>query len=259
MVMNIVGSAATRLKARLDLIYEVRKDRDGRIFSGLHETLLPLSSMTRSVFQQLRGSRTKRSKRPRGARADPAGAAASMKISGHVGGQVTGVDLRHLLLLLPFLLFDLLDKEIGDYNTSHGTDLVNPAQQLIKLVLSLLEWYHLFRRTAKTMVDLVRLEMLGKIFVELCAVVFCVHKCGNLLYLCCEKVHSVLHAPSEIMRWGDLINTSGEAPEQSHKINVKAPGKNLNHRSSDGKTLLNHARRKLCARMMASAIQGNFE
>jgi hypothetical protein len=58
------------------------------------------------------------------------------------------------------------------------------------------------------------------------------------------------------MRWGDLINTSGEAPEQSHKINVKAPGKNLNHRSSDGKTLLSHARKKLCAKMLGSAIQG---
>ena len=57
-------------------------------------------------------------------------------------------------------------------------------------------------------------------------------KCGNSLYLCCEKVHSVLHSATEIMRWGDLINTSGEAPEQSHKINVKAPEKNLNHHSS---------------------------
>ena len=35
MVMNIIGSAATRLKARLDLIYEVRKDGDGKVFSGL--------------------------------------------------------------------------------------------------------------------------------------------------------------------------------------------------------------------------------
>ena len=29
MVMNIIGSAATRLKALLDLIYEVREDGDG--------------------------------------------------------------------------------------------------------------------------------------------------------------------------------------------------------------------------------------
>ena len=158
----------------LDLIYEVCKDGDGKVYSGLHETLLSLSSMSRSIFQQLRGSRTKRTKRPKGASADPAGAAASLKISGKVGGQITGTDLRHILLLLPFLLFDLLDQEIGDYNASPGADLINPAHQLIKLVLSLLEWYHLLRRTGKTMIDLVRLEMLGKIFVEICAIVFCV-------------------------------------------------------------------------------------
>ena len=162
--MNIIGSAATRLKARLDLIYEIREDGDGRVFSGLHETLLPLSSMSRSVFQQLRGSRTKRTKRPKGANVDPAGAAASIKISCKVGGQVTGVDLRHLLLLPPFLLFDL-HTEIGDYYASHGTNLVNSAHQAcfglaVKLVLALLEWYHLLRRTGKTMIDLVRLEML---------------------------------------------------------------------------------------------------
>ncbi len=81
-------------------------------------------------------------------------------------------------------------------------------------------------------------------------------KCGNSPYLCCEKVHSVLHAASEIMRWGDLINTSGKASEQSHKINVKGPGKNLNHCNSHGQTLLNHARKTLCERIMGSAIQG---
>ncbi len=36
MVMNIIGSAATRLKARLDLIYEILKDGDGKTFRGLH-------------------------------------------------------------------------------------------------------------------------------------------------------------------------------------------------------------------------------
>jgi hypothetical protein len=63
------------------------------------------------------------------------------------------------------------------------------------------------------MIDLVLHEMLGKIFVEMCAIVFCMCKCGNFLYLCFEKVHLFLHATSEIMRWGNLINTSGEAPE----------------------------------------------
>ena len=43
-LLDIVGEAATRLKKRLDLIYGQRKDDDGRKFSGLHETVLPLCS-----------------------------------------------------------------------------------------------------------------------------------------------------------------------------------------------------------------------
>ena len=42
-LLNIVGEAATRLKKRLDLVYGQRKDKDGRKFSGLHETVLPLA------------------------------------------------------------------------------------------------------------------------------------------------------------------------------------------------------------------------
>jgi hypothetical protein len=126
------------------------------------------------------------------------------QLSGKVGAHSTGVDLRHLLLLLPFLLFDLLDTEIEHYNVQHETELVHPAHQFIKLVSALQEWYHLLRRTGKTMIDLARLEMYGKTFVELCTVVFCMHKCENLFFMCCEKVHSVLHAASEIMRWGEI-------------------------------------------------------
>lgn len=66
-------------------------------------------------------------------------------MSGKILGKITGVDLRHLLLLLPFLLFDLLDDEIQHFNQINGTDLVNPAHVLIKFVLLLLEWYHLYR------------------------------------------------------------------------------------------------------------------
>jgi hypothetical protein len=54
--------------------------------------------------------------------------------------------MRHLLLLLPFLLFDLLDDDISQYNTKHGTNHVGPAQVLISVVLALLEWYHLYRQ-----------------------------------------------------------------------------------------------------------------
>ena len=110
----------------------------------------------------------------------------------------------------------------------------------------------------KTFRDLARLDLLGKQFVQMCADVFPFTKGdkSTLLYLICEKIHSVVHASAEIMRWGNLINCSGEAPEGTHKINVKGPGANLNHRETDGCTLLNHARRKAAAQALGVAIQG---
>ena len=75
-------------------------------------------------------------------------------------------------------------------------------------------------------------------------------KAGGILFLCIEKIHS-------IMRWGSLINCSGEAAETAHKINVKGPGSNVNQRDSALGTLMTHARRKETARLMGGAIQGN--
>ena len=109
-----------------------------------------------------------------------------------------------------------------------------------------------------TMSSLLRLDALARKFVSLCASLLPFKKAGDLAYLCCEKIHSMLHSASEIMRWGSLINCSGEAAETAHKINVKGPGSNVNQRDSALGTLMTHARRKETARLMGSAIQGNI-
>ena len=138
--MRMVGSAATRLKQRLDMIYGTRTDYQGRKFIGVHETALPLCSVARLVFQQLCWTTANKSKQP-------AADGAAPKIGGRPNGRISGVDMRHLLLLLPFLLFDLLEDEIQQYNTSHGASLINPCHQLISLTIAVLEWYHLYRRS----------------------------------------------------------------------------------------------------------------
>jgi len=138
-ILNMVGTAATRLKARLDLIYGIRQDNTGRKFSGAHETVLPLCSVARSIFNQLRNTTTvKASKR----RVD-SGAASTF--NGRPDGRITGMDMRHLLLLMPFLLFDLLHDEVNEHNNQHYTDHESPAQELIDWVSVLLQWYRLFR------------------------------------------------------------------------------------------------------------------
>ena len=134
------------------MIYAVQTDGDDRSFSGLHETLLPLAAVTRTIFQQLRGTKVKKSKRRKASVAGAAAPDAGLKINGSLIGRITGVDMRHLLLLLPFLLFDLLDDEISNHNTRSGADHSGPARVLISVVLALLEWYHLYRHAENSCV-----------------------------------------------------------------------------------------------------------
>jgi hypothetical protein len=61
------------------------------------------------------------------------------------------MDMRHLLLLLPFLLFDLLQDEVDDFNTKNFADLQSPVPDLTELVLVLLEWYRLYRYDSTTL------------------------------------------------------------------------------------------------------------
>ncbi len=143
--MNKVGTAAAMLKARLDMIYDVQSDDDGRSFRSLHDTLLPISSKTLLVFQQLRSNGTKLGKKSKRPATEDVSSDAAGNVPGNIHGSFTGVDMRHLLLLLPFLLFDLMDQEINAYNENNHSHLINPTNQLIRLVLMLQEWYHLYR------------------------------------------------------------------------------------------------------------------
>ena len=86
-----------------------------------------------------------------------------------------------------------------------------------------------------------RLDALARIFVSKCASLFRFIKAGGILYLCIEKIHSMLHSASEIMRWGSLINCRGEAAETARKINGKGPGSNVNQRDSALGKLMTHA------------------
>ena len=56
--------------------------------------------------------------------------------------------MRHILLVLPFLLHDLLRPEVEAHNAQNAQadHVVDPSAELIEVVLTLLTWYHLFRR-----------------------------------------------------------------------------------------------------------------
>jgi hypothetical protein len=56
--------------------------------------------------------------------------------------------MRHILLVLPFLLHDLVRPEVEEYNRLHPAEepLVDPSSDCIDVTLLLLTWYRLFRR-----------------------------------------------------------------------------------------------------------------
>ena len=66
-----------------------------------------------------------------------------------------------------------------------------------------------------TISSLLRLDALSRTFVSMRASLLPFRKAGDLLHLCYEKIHSMLHSASEIMWWGSLINCSGEATGDS--------------------------------------------
>ena len=73
------------------------------------------------------------------------------KFNGRPNGRITGMDMRHLLLLLPFLLFDLLQDEVDEYNSKNYADLQSPVSDLTNWVLVLLEWCRLYRYDMTTL------------------------------------------------------------------------------------------------------------
>ena len=56
--------------------------------------------------------------------------------------------MRHILLVLPFLLPDLVRPEVEEYNRLNPAEepLVDPSSDCIDVTLLLLTWYRLFRR-----------------------------------------------------------------------------------------------------------------
>ena len=56
--------------------------------------------------------------------------------------------MRHILLVLPFLLPDLVRPEVEEYNSLNPGEepLVDPSSDCIDVTILLLTWYRLFRR-----------------------------------------------------------------------------------------------------------------
>ena len=91
--------------------------------SGRHECLVPVTPWCAGVFEYLMDN-------------------------GKPPSKVRASDIRHILLVLPFLLHDLVRPEVEEYNRLNPAEepLVDPSSDCIDVTLLLLTWYRLFRR-----------------------------------------------------------------------------------------------------------------
>ncbi len=91
-------------------------------FRGMHDCLVPITAWIGNVFE-------------------------SIRTTDKIPGRVRAVDMRNLLLILPFLLHNLLEEEVEEYNRTHIFDpIVDPSNECIGIVLLFIDWYMLFRR-----------------------------------------------------------------------------------------------------------------
>jgi hypothetical protein len=73
--------------------------------------------------------------------------------------------MRHILLLLPFLLDGLLEDVVQEHNSNHPLrPVVDPSREVIRIILLFIGWYQLYRRRypPKDKVDIQELARIGE-------------------------------------------------------------------------------------------------
>ena len=109
-------------------------------FRGKHDCLVPVTLYLAGVFNYLR-------------------------LNNKIPPRVRAIDMRHILLLLLFLLDGLLADEVLKHNRSHPLNpVLDPSSELIGITILFIEWYNLYRRRfpPKDQVDLQDLTSLGE-------------------------------------------------------------------------------------------------
>jgi hypothetical protein len=81
------------------------------------------------------------------------------------------------------------------------------------------------------------------------------NKLGHLI-MDTEKMHSIKHAPGDVARWADAVNTNTEAPETGHKKWVKGQGGNTNQGPAAQLSMMTHTLRKAASALCCEAVQG---
>jgi hypothetical protein len=87
-----------------------------------------------------------------------------LRVHRKIPPKVRAIDMRHILLLLPFLLDGLLADEVLEHNRLHPLNpALDPSDELVGITLTFIQWYNLYRRRypPKDEVDIQDLTTLG--------------------------------------------------------------------------------------------------
>ena len=230
-------TAAQKLTARLNMVLGKRSGDEGQTMKGAHDTLINLSKTTRSIFDQL---------------------GENVYSTPKVHSSIRATDIRHLLLLLPLICHNLFTLEVAQHNAVVGNEYIeDPSPEIVMVCVILLKWYHLYRSNdGHDTDDLSLLDRLARRFFEMCKELF-PYKNGNGDWIMgTNKVHFMIHAVTEIMKWGSIINCSAEVVEETHKKWVKEQGKNTNQGDSSAKTMMNNSLQKIASMECTQAVRG---
>ena len=154
---------------------------------------------------------------------------------------VDATDVQKLMMALPFLLDDLAQEDLHWFNSDKaaGGRVKDPMPAAIMAINEWLHWYHLYRKEEPNEGDVANLTLMGHSLFKTLQTTFpfFVKHGGKKLPVpgkqeqpnqmrsmwCNEKVHSILHAPRNLMLMGRSKNINCQVTETRHKgIKIKA-------------------------------------
>jgi hypothetical protein len=123
---------------------------DSTFRHGAHDSMISLSRKCQSVMEYIPGKDYRAS---------------------HSG--IRAVDFRHIILLMPFIMQDLITPEVQKWNERNEDDLVeDPSNDLVDILCEYIEWYQCFRQRAHTATSVVNLREKGISLIRKCDEVF---------------------------------------------------------------------------------------
>ena len=185
---------------------------------------------------------------------------------------VDATDVQKLMLALPYLLDGLADEELKEFNSGKSArdQVSDPMPAAIIAINEWLQWYHLYRKEEPTESDVEQLTVMGRALLKTLNTTFPFTVRVGMKKLrkpdeaelvrsmwCNEKVHSILHAPRNLMQMGRSKNISCQVTETRHKgIKIKALKTNKKP-GTMGLSVMNQEVRDSALQVMAMEMDKN--